>query len=61
LRERIAEDRKLFMNSGPWQTPWPEAPQFAPPVDPRLTPPGTESGASEEPPEWDNGWYYRGW
>lgn len=71
LRERIAEDRKLFLNSGPWQTPWPRPPEFAPgvqtPGSPRnsnraMAPPG---GALEEPrdqpPEWDNGWYYRGW
>ncbi len=65
LRERIAEDRKLFMNSGPWQKPWPEAPQFGPhfmpKVGPGLPPPDAASSPSEEPPEWDNGWYYRGW
>jgi hypothetical protein len=69
-REMMAEERRLFMNMGPWVTPWPPPPgsaqpapapvmpdakPAAPPDWPQQSPPATEL------PEWDNGWYFRGW
>jgi hypothetical protein len=77
MRERIAEDRKLFLNSGPWRTPLPKPPEFAPntwPEPPGLSPvpnkdhgrpdfpdAGSQAPLRGDPAEWDNGWYYRGW
>lgn len=70
MRDLMAEERRMFLNLGPWLTPWPPPPGGAPPTRDAPSPePEAAAGAppSESPrsayelPEWDNGWYFRGW
>jgi hypothetical protein len=70
MRNRIAGERWLFINFGPWATPWPPAPIIGPmhgnstsePTSQELTQPTEpESAATQELPDWDNGWYFNGW
>jgi hypothetical protein len=68
MRDMIAQDRWLFLNFGPWLSPLPTPPGISPPTGPAApdsphdpadeTEPGPSAG---DPPEWDNGWYFRGW
>lgn len=61
IRHRIARDRELFRNYGPWLVP----------VPPGLTPPepavgqddveSPDAGEARSLPGWDNGWYYHGY
>jgi hypothetical protein len=69
LRDLMAHERRLFLNLGPWLTPWPP-PGSAPPTPGTPSPetpaaPGDATSASPrsayELPDWDNGWYFRGW
>lgn len=56
-QEKIEADRRLFMNQGPWISP--------PPPLPATSVPDTNSTLEQTPgyvpPDWDNGWYFRGW
>lgn len=76
MRDMIAQDRWLFLNFGPWLAPMPSPPVGnAPaggPTDPPGEPPADPTGQTQEHtepvprqmdelPEWDNGWYFRGW
>jgi hypothetical protein len=66
MREMIAEERWLFLNFGPWATPWPVAPELTPgrvgsPPQPRIDPDQEPQVTSDVLPDWDNGWYFRGW
>jgi hypothetical protein len=70
MRDLMAEERRLFLNLGPWLTPWPPPPGGVPPTPGTPSPEhaaatgdttGEAPGPGQEPPEWDNGWYFRGW
>ncbi len=56
-QDMIEQDRRSFLNQGPWSTPWPP---------PRPAVPSGEQGEVPTTPDaesldWDNGWYFRGW
>ena len=69
MRDMIAQDRWLFLNFGPWLAPLPSPPgaslpsATSPPE--RATEPNSAPDDSQAPvhelPDWDNGWYFRGW
>jgi hypothetical protein len=70
MREMMANDRKLFRQSPPWQGPWLSAPNQASghPDAGRRAGSQTEGGIGQgtenttgKPAEWNNGWYFRGW
>jgi hypothetical protein len=56
-RDMIDQDRRLFQNQGPWATPWP-SPLESVPAGEQGNMPATPG---ESLPDWDNGWYFRGW
>lgn len=61
LRDKVEQDRRLFLNQDfPNQGPWAQPP--APAAAPRLFgAPGDDSATGFVTPDWDNGWYFRGW
>ncbi|GEM_PF-1962350 len=66
MRDMIARDRWLFLNFGPWLSPLPTAPGPSAPagVAPSQAAPdddAEQTAPAGELPEWDNGWYFRGW
>lgn len=68
MRDMIAQDRWLFLNFGPWLSPLPTLPGISPPAGP-AAPDRAQDHAddterirpADDPPEWDNGWYFHGW
>ncbi|NBC13414.1 MAG: hypothetical protein GVY09_08730 [Gammaproteobacteria bacterium] len=67
-RDMIAQERWLFLNFGPWLSPLSTPPGVAPPAGPApFEPPpdfvddAERVPSADDPPEWDNGWYFRGW
>jgi hypothetical protein len=69
MRDLIAQERWLFLNFGPWLTPLPSPPAGTsqPPADGPAEPqaksarPETKPTPASKLPDWDNGWYFRGW
>lgn len=68
MRDMIAQDRWLFLNFGPWLSPLRTPPGMSPPrglaAPDRPPDPADDterSPSADDPPEWDNGWYFRGW
>ncbi len=57
MHDMIEADRRLFMNHGPRISPVPALPATSAPDD--VSYPPTRPGYV--PPDWDNGWYFRGW
>jgi len=65
LRDNIEQDRRLFLNrglgsNGGGLSAWPERPLGAPPIGDSVARPVYVPPA-RVPPDWDNGWYFRGW
>ena len=59
-RELIDQDRRLFLNYGPWLEPMAPATRADfPPEPPRAD--GSIDTPDHPPAGWDNGWYYNGW
>ena len=56
-RDMIDQDRRSFVNHGPWAAPWPSL-QEGLSTGEQGDRPATPSDAL---PDWDNGWYFRGW
>jgi hypothetical protein len=56
-RDMIDQDRRSFLNQGPWATPWPSPPEGVAAGEPGDRPATPSDGL----PDWDNGWYFRGW
>jgi len=81
MMQQMEQDRRLFLNFGPWASPLvglpptqPAQPAQQPPQQPQPKSAATQSGAPPpgdvdsaqdtygyELPDWDNGWYFRGW
>jgi hypothetical protein len=70
MRDMLAENRRLFLNLGPWLTPWPAPPGSMPtaptpaPHDAQAAPGQVQTDLPPQPyelPNWDNGWYFHGW
>ncbi|HCS92867.1 MAG: hypothetical protein N838_12915 [Thiohalocapsa sp. PB-PSB1] len=62
--EKMDQDRRLFMNQYPWTQLEAAVPLFEPPTHADKPPMGSapdDHGASYPLPDWNNGWYYRGW
>jgi hypothetical protein len=55
IQSMMEQDRRLFLNQGPWLAPWP-----GPPL-PSDAAAGPGAPPAPELPDWDNGWYYHGW
>lgn len=56
-RDMINQDRRSFINQGPWALPW-RSPHEGVSTGEQRVMPATPSDAL---PDWDNGWYFRGW
>jgi hypothetical protein len=56
-REMLDQDRRSFVNQGPWAAPWPSPREALPPGEQGDRP----ATPSDSLPDWDNGWYFRGW
>lgn len=72
VREFIAQERRLYLNRGPWIAPLAPHPPPIPGLDPLAGGSAGDGGtrdpvdASEQPAvpapsDWDNRWYYNGW
>jgi len=70
IHDQMAEDRRWFLNFGPWMAPLPSPPGALPSAsratspDPGREPPQApeaQPGPGRQPPEWNNGWYFHGW
>ncbi len=69
MRAMIDQERRLFLNFGPWLNPLPSSPGISPPSLPPAQgapaqserPENTPPAPAYELPEWDNGWYFQGW
>ena len=59
--EQIEQDRRSFLNQGPWATPWSSLPEGMPASEPGELDDRPTKTPSETLPDWDNGWYFRGW
>lgn len=58
--ELIDQERRLFLNYGPWLEPMaPASPVEFPPKRSRANAP--TSTPDHPPAGWDNRWYYNGW